>query len=65
VKGLLDLLGGEMEVASTLGEGTRITVRLPLDCQAVATKHGEIVPISRQPDQTEDDNFEKQVRISA
>jgi cell cycle sensor histidine kinase DivJ len=65
VKGLLDLHGGEMEVASTLGEGTRITVRLPLDCQAVATKHGEIVPISRQPDQTEDDNFEKQVRISA
>jgi cell cycle sensor histidine kinase DivJ len=64
VKGLLDLHGGEMEVASRLGEGTRVTVRLPLDCEA-ARKRGEIVPIARQPDKAEDANFDKQVRISA
>jgi cell cycle sensor histidine kinase DivJ len=32
VKGLLDLLGGRMQVASRLGAGTQITVHLPLDC---------------------------------
>jgi cell cycle sensor histidine kinase DivJ len=29
VKGLIALHGGEMEIKSTLGEGTRVTVRLP------------------------------------
>jgi cell cycle sensor histidine kinase DivJ len=32
VKGLLAQHGGGMEIASRLGEGTRVTVRLPLDC---------------------------------
>jgi cell cycle sensor histidine kinase DivJ len=32
VKGLLALHGGEIEIASRLGEGTCVTVRLPLDC---------------------------------
>jgi len=28
------LHGGEVKIASRLGEGTRVTVRLPLDCEA-------------------------------
>jgi cell cycle sensor histidine kinase DivJ len=33
VKGLLRLHGGELSIRSRLGEGTRVTVRLPLDCE--------------------------------
>ncbi len=31
VKGLVDLHGGEVDVCSRVGEGTRVTMRLPLD----------------------------------
>jgi cell cycle sensor histidine kinase DivJ len=34
VKGLLSLHGGEFDMRSALGKGTRVTVRLPLDCEA-------------------------------
>lgn len=34
VKGLVHLHGGDMEIRSRLGEGTRVTVRLPVDCEA-------------------------------
>jgi cell cycle sensor histidine kinase DivJ len=33
VKGLVALHGGEVVIRSRVGEGTRITVRLPLDCE--------------------------------
>jgi two-component system, cell cycle sensor histidine kinase DivJ len=33
VKGLVALHGGEVAVRSKVGEGTRVTVRLPLDCE--------------------------------
>ena len=33
VKGLVRLHGGEMSIRSRIGEGTRVTVRLPLDCE--------------------------------
>jgi cell cycle sensor histidine kinase DivJ len=33
VKGLVRLHGGEMNIRSRVGEGTRVTVRLPLDCE--------------------------------
>ena len=33
VQGLVALHGGRMEIASRLGEGTRVSVRLPLDCE--------------------------------
>jgi cell cycle sensor histidine kinase DivJ len=32
VQGLVGLHGGELNIASRLGEGTRVTVRLPLNC---------------------------------
>ena len=46
VKGLLGLHGGQIEIASRLGEGTRVTIRLPLDCEA-ARKRGETCRSSR------------------
>ena len=36
VKGLVKLHGGEMEIRARPGEGTRIVVRLPLDCEHAA-----------------------------
>jgi two-component system, cell cycle sensor histidine kinase DivJ len=33
VKGLVKLHGGEVDVCSRVGEGTRVSVRLPLDCE--------------------------------
>ena len=33
VKGLVRLHGGDMDIRSRLGEGTRVTVRLPIDCE--------------------------------
>ena len=35
VKGLVRLHGGELSIRSRLGEGTQVTVRLPLDCERV------------------------------
>ncbi len=36
VKGLVALHGGHVEIQSRLGEGTRVTVYLPLDCEKAA-----------------------------
>jgi cell cycle sensor histidine kinase DivJ len=33
VKGLVTLHGGELDIRSRLGEGTRVTIRLPIDCE--------------------------------
>ena len=33
VKGLIDLHGGELHLHSRVGKGTRVTVRLPFDCE--------------------------------
>lgn len=33
VKGLVDLHGGDIDISSRLGEGTRVLVRLPIDCE--------------------------------
>ncbi len=35
VKGLVRLHGGELNIRSRVGEGTRVTVRLPLDCERI------------------------------
>ena len=34
VKGLVRLHGGEIAISSQVGQGTRVTVRLPVDCEA-------------------------------
>jgi cell cycle sensor histidine kinase DivJ len=49
VKGLVRLHGGELNIRSRVGEGTRVTVRLPLDCERVrpAKKQmGELAGVS-------------------
>jgi cell cycle sensor histidine kinase DivJ len=45
VKGLVDLHGGELKTASRPGEGTRMVVRLPLDCECAA-KSRRLIPIA-------------------
>jgi cell cycle sensor histidine kinase DivJ len=45
VKGLVDLHGGELKAASGPGEGTRMVVRLPLDCECAAASRRP-VPIA-------------------
>ncbi len=35
VKGLVMLHGGHVDISSRIGEGSKVTVRLPLDCEAV------------------------------
>jgi cell cycle sensor histidine kinase DivJ len=55
VKGLAGLHGGELQIESKPGVGTRMTVRLPLDCEAAppaaAAGKGEVV--SLKPTQME------------
>ena len=41
VKGLVTLHGGALDISSRLGEGTRITVRLPIDCEQARPGHVE------------------------
>ena len=64
VKGLLALHGGELEIASTLGEGTRVTVRLPLDCES-ARRHGEVSSPDGAVTTTNDGLSDKRARIRA
>jgi cell cycle sensor histidine kinase DivJ len=35
VKGLVRLHGGDLDIRSRVGEGTRVSVRLPIDCERV------------------------------
>jgi cell cycle sensor histidine kinase DivJ len=44
VKGLVRLHGGDINIRSRLGEGTRVTVRLPLDCERV--RLGKSAPVA-------------------
>ena len=42
VKGLVRLHGGDMDIRSRLGDGTQVTVRLPIDCEGI---HPNVEPI--------------------
>jgi two-component system, cell cycle sensor histidine kinase DivJ len=46
VKGLVALHGGDMEIASRIGEGTSITIRLPVDCES-ARRSAEMASIGQ------------------
>jgi cell cycle sensor histidine kinase DivJ len=56
VKGLLALHGGHIEIASRLGEGTRVTFHLPLDCKQ-PRQGGETAVIERLVPRSGDDNI--------
>jgi len=45
VKGLLALHGGVMEIESHVGEGTRVTVRLPADCESARRQSGALARV--------------------
>ena len=45
VKGLIDLHGGRLKIESRLGEGTRVTVLLPLVCKTAPAKSENIVEV--------------------
>jgi cell cycle sensor histidine kinase DivJ len=49
VKGLVKLHGGELEIHSRPGEGTRIVVRLPVDCERIAAPR-RARALQRSPD---------------
>jgi two-component system, cell cycle sensor histidine kinase DivJ len=38
VKGLVRLHGGDLDISSRVGEGTRVRVRLPIDCERARTQ---------------------------
>ncbi len=42
VKGLVALHGGEFKISSELGAGTRVTIRLPIDCETMRPKRPPI-----------------------
>ena len=46
VKALVGLHGGELSIASRIGAGTRIVVRLPLDCESAATAKAVVKPVA-------------------
>ena len=68
VKGLLALHGGELTIASRVGEGTRVAIRLPIDCET-ARKRPEIAPIgrigARSPADAAEAANETRVKVSA
>src|SRR5215212_96428 len=45
VRGLVGLHGGTLTIESAPGEGTSVTVSLPLDCRAGRPQTGELIPI--------------------
>jgi cell cycle sensor histidine kinase DivJ len=51
VKGLVALHGGEIEIASRIGEGTSITIRLPVDCES-ARRSAELASIGQAGSRT-------------
>jgi cell cycle sensor histidine kinase DivJ len=49
VKGLVELHGGHMDIHSRLGEGTRVTVRLPVNCEPPVQTGRRTAPDRRAP----------------
>jgi cell cycle sensor histidine kinase DivJ len=49
VKGLVALHGGEVAIGSRVGEGTRIMVRMPIDCEAARPQAAEPRAIKLTP----------------
>ena len=49
VKGLVELHGGRIDIASRLGEGTKVTLRLPLDCRRDIAGHPAVIDRPAKP----------------
>jgi cell cycle sensor histidine kinase DivJ len=63
VKGLVALHGGEFDLHSRVGKGTRVTVRLPYDCGTRRTEkniaHADFGQARRRPERAETDAVKK------
>jgi cell cycle sensor histidine kinase DivJ len=64
VKGLLALHGGDIEIMSRLGEGTRVTFHLPIDCTNIQ-RGGERAAVERLVPRGADQPTNNQARKSA
>ena len=64
VKGLLALHGGDIEITSRLGEGTRVIIRLPVDCEA-ARKGGQPLDLPRIAPRAPDEPSDERVKLRA
>ena len=64
VKGLVALHGGEIEIASRLGQGTRVTIGLPLDCEATR-KHATASKVARLSPRVAAEPTDIRIKISA
>jgi cell cycle sensor histidine kinase DivJ len=64
VKGLVRLHGGSTEIRSRLGEGTRVTVRLPLNCE-IKGQAARPLPIGREINEPPQPAALRQVRKRA
>ena len=64
VKGLLALHGGHIEIASRLGEGTKITIRLPMDCDN-AGRRGAAATVGMLVPRPAPQSSQERVKISA
>ncbi len=49
VKGLIELHGGRIDIASRLGQGTKVTMRLPLDCRPDAAGRHAVIDGPAKP----------------
>jgi cell cycle sensor histidine kinase DivJ len=66
VKGLVKLHGGDLEIRSRPGEGTRMTVRLPLDCESAAGTRPTVAPKRRpEPAEPQKQTAQADVRLEA
>jgi cell cycle sensor histidine kinase DivJ len=45
VKGLVRLHGGDLDIRSRVGEGTRVSVRLPIDCKHARMSRARSLPV--------------------
>jgi cell cycle sensor histidine kinase DivJ len=62
VKGLVELHGGELEIASRLGEGTCVMIRLPVNCELVSRAPARAAPKGAATRPVEPINFEVKKR---
>ena len=67
VRGLIGLHGGAIAIASEVGHGTNVTIRLPLDCRVMhpKTPRATIETIARRPAAASGSSVDRRMKQSA